>query len=118
MKVIPPHLHALLDFLSWWVFVLAPRNFEAGAPPAAALGCYATALLGFVVCMCTRYPLGVVPLISFRTHGKLELAYVPVLLLWTWLMGFAHLDTARGFFVATGVALALLYWATDYDAVP
>lgn len=117
MKVIPPHLHALLDFLSWWVFLLAPRNFEAGAPPAAAVGCYATALLGFAVCMLTRYPLGVLPLISFRTHGKLELAYVPVLLLWPFVGGFAGYETACGFFLATGIALALLCAATDYDAV-
>ena len=118
MKVIPPHVHALIDFVSWFVFLLAPHNFAADTPPAAAIGCYATALLGFAMCMCTRYPLGVVPLLSFRDHGKLELAYVPALLLWPWLAGFAGFETARGFFVATGVALALLYWATDYDAVP
>jgi hypothetical protein len=97
------------------VFLLAPRHFEAGAPDSAALGCYMTALAAFLVCMCTRYPLGVVPLISFRTHGRLELAYVPLLLLWPWIAGFGQFEVARGFFVATGLALLLLYLGTDYE---
>jgi hypothetical protein len=116
MKLISPQLHALLDFVSWFVFLLAPSHFEVGAPGSATLGCYLTAIAGFLVCMVTRYPLGVVPLISFRTHGRLELAYVPLLLIWPWLAGFAHLEVARGFFIATGIALLLLWMATDYEA--
>jgi len=35
MKLISPQLHALLDFVSWFVFLLAPSHFEVGAPGSA-----------------------------------------------------------------------------------
>lgn len=116
MKFVSPQMHALLDFLSWWVFLLAPRHFDPGAPATASVGCYVTAFLGFAVCMLTRYPLGLMPVMSFRTHGRLELAYVPLMLAWPWIAGFAEYEVARGFFIATGLALLLLCIATDYDA--
>lgn len=116
MKVLSPRAHALLDFVSWWVFLLAPRRFHGETPAVADLACYLFALGGFAVCMCTRYPLGVLPLISFQTHGKIERLCVPVLILLPWLGGFSDVPGARAFFVMMGLALALLCWATDYDA--
>lgn len=116
MRLLPPRAHACLDFLSWWMFAAAPLCFAADTPDSAAIASRATGLLGFLVCICTRYPLGLIPLISFRTHGRLELASVPVLIAMPWLAGFASSAGARDFFVASGAALLLLWAVTDYDA--
>ncbi len=116
MKLLSPALRALLDVVSWVVLLLAPRHFDASTSGSAATSTYALVGLSVVVCLCTRYPLGLVPLISLRTRGRLEPAAVPVILLWPWLAGFGHEEVARGFYIATGLALLMLWAGTDHDA--
>ncbi|MFD1733218.1 hypothetical protein ACFSC4_21930 [Deinococcus malanensis] len=64
----------------------------------------------------TRTPLGVVRVVPFRWHGRLELASVVVQLALPWLCGFSRERRAHHFFVGFAVYNFLVWRATDWSA--
>ncbi len=107
--------HACFDLASRCSFAAAPLLFAESTPARATVASHVAGLLGCFVSICTRYPLGLFPLLSFRAHGRLELASVPVLIAAPWLLDFAGSAGARDYFVASGLGLLALWLATDYD---
>jgi hypothetical protein len=113
MKPISPTLHGVLDYMTCALFAAAPSIF--GFTGAYATVCYLLAGGYLVVSLLTRMPLGLLKVIPFWLHGKLELVSGPVFIASPWLFGFAHDNgMARNFFVAMGVVFLIVYMLTQW----
>ena len=64
----------------------------------------------------TAQPLAVKPLVSFRTHGTLEAATLPLSLLVAWRTGALAERRARAFFAGLFLALGAVYALTDWES--
>ena len=116
MKVLSPRIHGYLDLLVIAAFVLAPTLL--GFRGSAASLCYVLAAIHLSLTLLTAYPLGLLKMIPFPVHGGLEAVMAPVLVAAPWLVGFAHAAAPRAWFVASGVALAVVWLVTDYRSDP
>jgi hypothetical protein len=113
MKPISPTLHGVLDYMTCALFAAAPSIF--GFTGTYATVCYLLAGGYLVVSLLTRMPLGLLKVIPFWLHGKLELVSGPVFIASPWLFGFAHdNEMARNFFVAMGVVFLIVYMLTQW----
>lgn len=107
-------LHGVLDYVTVAVFALAPTVL--GLVGLAATLSYVLAAVHLAMTLTTAFPLGVVGLVPFRLHGMVE-AVVAVALVAAGLLLFE--GTPRVFFLAMGLVIAAVWFATDYsDASP
>lgn len=115
MKVLSPFAHGILDYLTVAFFGLAPWLFNLEG--AYATSCYVLAAGYLVIALCTDYPLGLMRLIPFPVHGRLELVSGLVLLLVPLIFGFVDDNpTARSLFIGSGVVFLLVWLLTDWWA--
>ena len=108
-KPLSPRAHGALDYAVVAVFALAPPVL--GLDGLAAALSYALAAVHLLMTLATAFPLGVVALVPFRTHGAVEAA-VGVGLLALALLLFR--DVAFVFFLAAGAAILAVWALTDY----
>jgi hypothetical protein len=114
MKFISPTLHGVLDYLTCGLFLLAPTLF--GFTGTYATVCYLLGAGYLVVSLLTNMPLGVVKVLPFWLHGRLELVSGFVFLVSPWLFGFAENGGARIFFMAMGAVFLLVFLCTQWRA--
>jgi hypothetical protein len=114
MKILDARIHGYLDVAVIAALVLAPTLL--GFDGRAASLCYVLAGLHTALTALTAYPMGWLKMIPFPVHGGLEAVLAPALVAAPWLVGFARVPTARIFFVAAGVALAVVWLITDYKS--
>ncbi|HLK34192.1 MAG TPA: hypothetical protein VKT29_13945 [Terriglobales bacterium] len=113
-KVISPKAHAVLDYATAATFVAAgilmltrKRNKRAGISALVCGGAeIATSLL-------TDYPGGVTDLISFPTHGKIDMGLAAMTATLPEFMGFAD-EAEMGFFRAQAVLITANTGLTDF----
>jgi hypothetical protein len=114
MKILSPRVHGYLDYAVVALFLLAPTLF--GFAGVAASICYILAAVHAGMTLLTAFPLGIAKIIPFTVHGALEVGVSLFLLASPWLFGFDYVPAARNFFIASAVALGLVWLATDYRA--
>lgn len=114
MKVLSPRIHGYMDYAVVALFLLAPTFF--GFAGVAASICYILAAFHAGMTLLTAFPLGIAKIIPFTVHGALEVGISLFLLASPWLFGFDYVPMARNFFIASAVALGLVWLATDYRA--
>ncbi len=115
-KVLGPGTHAIVDYS------VAALLFSAGAlfwsrhksASISAILCGAGTLLNSLF---TDYPGGVVPAMSFETHGRIDVGLAGIAASIPGLMRFENDPQAR-FFEATAVAETLVSGFTDYNSKP
>ncbi len=115
-KVLGPGTHAIVDYS------VAALLFTAGAlfwsrhksASISAILCGAGTLLNSLF---TDYPGGVVPAMSFETHGRIDIGLAGIAASIPGLMRFDDEAQAR-FFEATAVAETLASGFTDYKSEP
>ena len=113
MKIISPTLHGVLDYLTCGLFAMAPSLF--GFMGTYATVCYLLAGGYLVISLITNMPLGILKLLPFWLHGRLELVSGLVFIASPWLFGFAHDNgVARNFFVAMGVVFLVVFLCTRW----
>lgn len=113
MKILNPRVHGYIDYLAVLYFLAAPSLFGFTGLPATIF--YVIAAAHLVLTLLTAYPLGVVKLIPFPSHGGIELLAAVSLVALPWLTGFATSDAiARNIYVASGAILFLAWLVTDY----
>jgi len=115
MGFLSPRFHGVLDWIAVVALAAAPAMLHFGGV-AATLSCL-TAAIHLVVCVATRYPLGVAEKIPFPVHGTIELATALFLIASPWAFGFDGDRTARAFFLFMGYALEVLWFFTSYADV-
>lgn len=89
MKIIPTRVHGVLDYVVSVVLILSPTlfDFRLGGPAQwlpVGLG-----IAGLLYSLLTRYELGAVKVIPFRTHLGLDAVNGVSLALSPWVLGFA-----------------------------
>ncbi len=114
MRILSPRVHGFLDYFVVAFLLLGPTLFGFGG--FAATLCYILAPVQLVMSLATDYPLGVAKVIPFPVHGGVELVTALGMIVMPWLFGFSHVDVARNFFIASGVALGLVWLVTNYAA--
>lgn len=114
MKFISPKIHGILDMLVVVVLFAAPTIFGFGRE--ASVVSYVLGAVYIAVILGTAYPYGLVKLVPFTVHGTMELILSPLLVAMPWLAGFGYDRAGRGFFVAAGIALFVVWAFTDYKA--
>ena len=114
MKPISPFMHNVLDYASVILFIAAPKVLGFGTVPAILT--YVFAGIFLILTIFTASPLGIIKVIPFRTHGRIELVIAPVLLALPWLFGFSHMAAARNFYIVFAIVPLIVYSLTDFDA--
>ncbi|RZL09875.1 MAG: hypothetical protein EOO62_13645 [Hymenobacter sp.] len=112
MKPISSTLHGVLDYLTCGFFLVAPSAFDFTGTYAAV--CYLLAGGYLVISLLTNMPFGLLKVIPFWLHGKLESVSGFMFLASPWLFGFAGNVTARNLFVGSGIVFLLVYSLTQW----
>lgn len=112
MRILSPRAHGFVDFLVVIAFLAAPRvlGFE-GAPATIAR---VLAGVHLVLTLATDFPLGLLRVVPFPLHGLLEFGVALALLAMPWLAGFAEIESAKTFYLASGASIFLVFTITDY----
>ena len=108
-KPISPRTHGILDYITVAVFALAPVAF--GLEGLAAGLSYLLAVVHLAMTLATAFPMGVVRVVSFPAHGKVELAVGVALVLTAF---FLFNGAAFWFYVAMGLVILTVWAGTDY----
>lgn len=113
-KVISPRAHGYIDYAHSALFLTAGLLFWKRNRRAAIA---ALAASGFVLVesLLTDYPLGARPLLSFRTHGEMDTAFVPSMMALPRALGFAD-KVESWFFRGNGIAEAFVVGMTDFSS--
>lgn len=111
LKIIPRPVHAILDYAWSAAIAIAPRALGFEDETNAARLCRAQGTLTTLGSAMTRYELGAIKIIPFRTHLKLDAASAAFGLASPWLLGFAQNKRARNavlaFFIVEAIVVAL-----------
>jgi hypothetical protein len=113
-KVLGPATHTVIDYSVAGLFFTAGILFWKRHKSASlsALLCGSGVLLNSLF---TDYPGGVVPAISFETHGRIDIGLAALATAIPGLMDFSS-DAQARFFEATAIAETLATGFTDYRA--
>ena len=114
MKVISPRIHGYLDFLTVFIFLLAPTLLGLGQ--LSAMLAYALAAVHLIVTLASDFPFGVVKLIPFTIHGWIERMVGPLLIAIPFILNFSTEEAARNFYIAMGIIIIIVGVLTDYQA--
>ncbi len=114
MKVISPRIHGYLDFLTVFIFLLAPTLL--GLEQLSAILAYSLAVVHLLVTLASDFPFGVVKLIPFTVHGWIERMVGPLLIAIPFILNFSDEEVARNFYIVMGIIIVLVGILTDYQA--
>ena len=116
MRIIPPGIHGILDYLTVILLVASPWLFSMDA--VLSLIVYLTAGFQFLLSIFTVYQWGIIRLISFPVHGGIELVAGFLLLLLA--LFFRHAANMMGFYFYLSMAAIYLivFLLTDYRSQP
>lgn len=107
--------HGIIDYLMVIVLTIGPT--VAGFAGRQATLAYVLAVTLLLLAVLTRFPLGVVKVVSFPTHGAIELLIGLLLLILPWLANFARGIHSRNFYVTIALLLLLIWFLTDFRGV-
>ena len=114
MQIISPRQHGYLDFLTVFLFLLAPVLFGLSEVPA--LLAYGLAMVHLAVTLTSDFPFGLIKLIPFTVHGWIERIVGPTLVVVPFVLGFADESMARNFYMGMGLIIIVVGLLTDYRA--
>ena len=116
MKILKPLPHAVMDYAWAGTMIAAPWLFGFRRNRTATANAVGSGIAILGLSMMTRYPLGVVPLISFPTHGVIETIAGVATAAAPWLMGFSRDESAKWTHVMSGLGTLAVVAMTDYHA--
>jgi len=115
-RVLSPKAHAIADYLTIGS-LLAAGLFFRRRNPRAALGAVVCAGAGLATSLLTDYPGGVARLISYPTHGKIEIGLAAMMATVPEFLAF-HDDKEKNFFLAEAAAVTAVANLTDFRSGP
>ncbi|MBS0587136.1 MAG: hypothetical protein JSS37_04120 [Proteobacteria bacterium] len=114
MKVISPRIHGYFDFLTVFIFLLAPTLLGLGQ--LSAMLAYGLAVVHLIVTLTSDFPFGIIKLIPFTIHGWIERMVGPLLIAIPFILNFSDEEAARNFYIAMGIIIIVVGMLTDYQA--
>ena len=114
MKVISPRIHGYFDFLTVFIFLLAPTLLGLGQ--LSAMLAYGLAVVHLIVTLASDFPFGIIKLIPFTVHGWIERMVGPLLIAIPFILNFSDEEAARNFYIAMGITIIVAGMLTDYQA--
>ena len=114
MKVISPRIHGYFDFLTVFIFLLAPTLLGLGQ--LSAMLAYGLAVVHLIVTLASDFPFGIIKLIPFTVHGWIERMVGPLLIAIPFILNFSDEEAARNFYIAMGIIIIVAGMLTDYQA--
>jgi len=114
MKVISPRIHGYFDFLTVFIFLLAPTLLGLGQ--LTAMLAYGLAVVHLIVTLASDFPFGIIKLIPFTVHGWIERMVGPLLIAIPFILNFSDEEAARNFYIAMGIIIIVVGMLTDYQA--
>lgn len=115
MRTIGAWSHGIIDYVVFILLITGPS--VAGFAGRQATLAYILAVLLFALTILTRFPLGVVKVIGFATHGVIEFLLGILLLVLPWIANFARGVHSRNFYVAMALLILLVDALTDFRRV-
>jgi hypothetical protein len=113
-KIISPKAHGAIDYAHSAFFLgLGLLNWRSNK--RAARAAFATSGFILVQSLTTDYELGVKPLISFKTHGKMDAIFASTSWIFPLLFGFRGTMAAK-VFEANSLAESFVVGVTDWDS--
>ena len=115
-KMLKPLPHAVADYALAATMIASPWLFGFSRNRKAKANAVATGLGVLGLSLMTKYPLGVVKMIPFPVHGKIEAAAGALTATAPWLMGFSRNGRAKWTHLLSGLGTLAVYAVTDYQA--
>lgn len=112
MKVLNGMMHGLIDYASVLIFAVGPTVSGFAGPQATI--CYVLAFVHLLLTLATKFPLGVLKVVPFPTHGAIELIVAILLAVLPWIAGFSAGVNSRNFFLFMGLIIFVVWVLTDY----
>ena|SRR5579884_2800082 len=115
-RFISPQAHAIIDYVTVGSFLMStvwlwPRNKRA------ALGALICGGAGLAVSLLTNYPGGVKRVISFHTHGQIELGLAAMTATMPEFLAFKD-DAEKKFFMGEGAIITAIRELTQFPEKP
>ncbi|MBC7785795.1 MAG: hypothetical protein H7144_18360 [Burkholderiales bacterium] len=114
MRPFGPKAHGVADWVFMAAQIVVPRLL--GLSPRARLIATAFGAVTGVVNSLTRQPFGIKPVMSLRTHGKLETPLIPAMVAVPLIAGVLGDRRARRYFLPVFAIACVNYLLTDYNA--
>jgi hypothetical protein len=116
VKPISARPHGVLDYSAGIFLLVSPWLFGFNdVSTAATITMVVFGLVVVVLSLLTNYPLGLIKLVPFSTHGRIETAGAIALLISPWLVRFADVPVARNIAVLVAIAWLGLVAFTNYS---
>ncbi len=113
-KVISPKEHGMIDYAhATFFFSVALLCRKSNKP--AALAAFGTGAFILVQSLLTDYPLGVKPIISFETHGKMDAGFASASWMIPKIFGFSGTKAAK-IFEMNSVVEGSVVGMTDFNS--
>lgn len=112
IKIISPTTHGVIDYAFVALLFAAPSVL--GFTGAFAYACYALGVVHLLLTITTRFAAGLYGVLSFRTHGLIELLVAIGLVISPWIFNFADLAVERNFFFGFGLLVFVVWMLTLY----
>lgn len=117
IKLLPAWLHAIADYAVGALLVVVALGVDMSTEATIAGVVVGATVLA--VSMLTRYPLGIVKVLSFRIHSIGDYAATLLLFVAPFALGFNDTDAGvTAFYVAAGVAVLAVSLITNYQYGP
>ena len=111
MKIISTQQHAILDYITVLIFVLAPTILGISGAPAVVS--YILAVVHLTMTVLTDMPLSLVRLVPLKLHALVEAIVGPVLIIGA--LALLPATTARWFYIAMGVIIVGVWLLSSYE---
>lgn len=115
-KVISPKTHAIIDYVNIGTFGLLAYLFWRNNNKRAAIAASTCGMSELTTTLLTDFPGGVAPLISFPTHGRIDMGLAATCVSLPNLMGFDDEPEAKWFRIL-GLSITAVTGMTDFGQV-
>lgn len=116
MAILNSKIHGIIDYAVVLFLWASPTLFHL--PEMTSLFTYLLAGIHLGLTISTQYEMGIMKMIPFSVHGKIELAVSIALIGIAFYLGSREGDAARNFYLAFGTAVFLTWLATNYKSAP
>lgn len=110
MKIIAPRIHGYLDYITVFIFLAAPTFLSLKGLPMILS--YSLSGIHLSLTVLTNFPLGILKVISFPIHGKVEFVVGLVMPTIPFLLKFE--GVAFAFYLTMGLLIFVLDLMTIY----